>query len=757
VVNSAWSFTPTSPLSNASHTISATQAAAGGPSSTAATDTFTVALPTAPATPTITSPANGSTDTTTAKPAIAGTGVSGDTVTVSIDGTVAGAAPVVNSAWSFTPTSPLSNASHTISATQAAAGGPSSTAATDTFTVAVSNGGTAQAEDGYISGATVFADANGTGQFASNDVSTTTDANGNFTLTGGTGPLIAFGGSDISTGLVFKGQLDAPSGSTIINPLTTLISGLQQAAGLAVAAAEQEVLAVFGLASSTNLTTLDPIAGAKGGDTDSAEAYAAGAKVIDTADAIASAFETAGKSFLASFEDAYAALESDIRTLAAGQSLSLTDQNTITALINSVAKTEDVNASSFVSTLSANIGASNASIDEKLAQDGATPGLITDVSTVQAAIQSSTFYLTKGVDAIDGGPVNNTIIAASNTATAGDQIEGGTGSNTLALEGPGTFNLTLPTTLTGVTNITAEEGQAAYSAGGRTFAAQNQIVVLRPGLDATINVEQDANLNPNNPDLATITIVGAANSDTINLASGNDVVTVGGPNEMVNLGAGNDTINVNAATIGATIGNGTGQNTLDVTGGGTMAMGANIVDISRVLLASASTAYHFTANAISGLITNDASTSTSDSLIAGGADQILTGGGAGKVAFTGSSAGYDTFKDTSALFNHDTLAGFGDNGDVIDLTDMNAANLEPLSWSQNTSSSGTLTVSDGVHMAAITLLGQYMANAFHPVSDGGIGTAITYHIATEMQLTTPPCLSRSSGDDACPFAVSLSH
>src|SRR5580692_6488327 len=137
VVNSAWSFTPTSPLSNASHTVSATQAAAGGPSSTAATDTFTVAVPTAPAAPTITSPANGSTDTTTAEPAIAGTGVSGDTVTVSIDGAVAGTAPVVNSAWSFTPTSPLSNASHTVSATQAAAGGPSSTAATDTFTVAV--------------------------------------------------------------------------------------------------------------------------------------------------------------------------------------------------------------------------------------------------------------------------------------------------------------------------------------------------------------------------------------------------------------------------------------------------------------------------------------------------------------------------------------------------------------------------------------------------------------------------------------------
>ena len=97
----------------------------------------TLSPATAPAAPTIASPANGSTDTTTTEPVISGGGVSGDTVTISIDGTQVGTALVSNSAWSYTPTSPLSNASHTISATQAVAGGPSSTAATDTFTVAV--------------------------------------------------------------------------------------------------------------------------------------------------------------------------------------------------------------------------------------------------------------------------------------------------------------------------------------------------------------------------------------------------------------------------------------------------------------------------------------------------------------------------------------------------------------------------------------------------------------------------------------------
>jgi hypothetical protein len=150
VVGGAWSFTPTSALSNASHTITATQAAAGGPSSPAASDTFIVSLGTAPPAPTIASPANGSTDTTTATPTISGGGVSGDTVTVSIDGTVAGTAPVVSGAWTFTPASALSNASHTITATQAAPGGPSSPAASDTFIVNVGGGQTISTASGKL-------------------------------------------------------------------------------------------------------------------------------------------------------------------------------------------------------------------------------------------------------------------------------------------------------------------------------------------------------------------------------------------------------------------------------------------------------------------------------------------------------------------------------------------------------------------------------------------------------------------------------
>ena len=44
--------------------------------------------------------------------------------------------------------------------------------------------------------------------------------------------------------------------------------------------------------------------------------------------------------------------------------------------------------------------------------------------------------------------------------------------------------------------------------------------------------------------------------------------------------------------------------------------------------------------------------------------------------------------------------------------------------------SGTLTVTDGVHTASIQLLGQYMASEFVAASDGHGGTIITFTSAT---------------------------
>jgi hypothetical protein len=105
-------------------------------------------------------------------------------------------------------------------------------------------------------------------------------------------------------------------------------------------------------------------------------------------DAIASAFGTPGIDFSKAFTDTYAALEAKISGLPAGQNLNPSDQGTVEALICSVAQTEGVNASSFASATAANIAASNASLDQTLAQGAAGAALVTDVAGIQASAQS---------------------------------------------------------------------------------------------------------------------------------------------------------------------------------------------------------------------------------------------------------------------------------------------------------------------------------------------------------------------------------
>ena len=133
--NGDWSFQLTVPLSDAEHTVSATQTDPAGNESPADSVTFTVDTED-PVAPVITGPVEGSVinDST---PLITGTGEPGATVTVSVDGTEVADDVVVdeNGDWSFQLTVPLSDAEHTVSATQTDPAGNESTADEVTFTV----------------------------------------------------------------------------------------------------------------------------------------------------------------------------------------------------------------------------------------------------------------------------------------------------------------------------------------------------------------------------------------------------------------------------------------------------------------------------------------------------------------------------------------------------------------------------------------------------------------------------------------------
>ena len=115
--------------------------------------------------------------------------------------------------------------------------------------------------DGYITGGTVFADANRNSVLDDGESSSTTDSSGNFEILGGSGPYILIGGTDISTGLAFKGIFEAPPRAKVINPLTTLLSGVAglNATDAEIATAQTLVKSVLKLDSGIDLLSYDPI------------------------------------------------------------------------------------------------------------------------------------------------------------------------------------------------------------------------------------------------------------------------------------------------------------------------------------------------------------------------------------------------------------------------------------------------------------------------------------------------------------------
>ncbi|MFC0197083.1 Ig-like domain-containing protein [Microbacterium arthrosphaerae] len=119
-----WSVTaPT--LADGAHTANAVATDAGGNTSPVSnTNTFTVDTA-APAAPVITTPVNNAV-LNDATPPIGGTAEAGATVTVTIDGVVAGTTTATGGNWTFTPGEPLADGPHTVVATAADAAGNTS-------------------------------------------------------------------------------------------------------------------------------------------------------------------------------------------------------------------------------------------------------------------------------------------------------------------------------------------------------------------------------------------------------------------------------------------------------------------------------------------------------------------------------------------------------------------------------------------------------------------------------------------------------
>jgi autotransporter passenger strand-loop-strand repeat protein len=103
-----------------------------------------------------------------------------------------------------------------------------------------------------------------------------------------------------------------------------------------------------------------------------------------------------------------------------------------------------------------------------------------------------------------------------------------------------------------------------------------------------------------------------------------------------------------------------------------------------------------------------------------GGHEIVSAGGTASGMLTFGIAGGGLTLQSGAIFNGE-LSGLAADG-WIDLAAVTYASAT-VTYS---STQGVLTVTDGAHSVALTLLGQYMAAGFHSAKDGTGGTIITY-------------------------------
>jgi len=277
-------------------------------------------------------------------------------------------------------------------ATEASNGSAASTS--DTVTIEVSQPDSVQGQvvDGYIAGATVFADFSEDGVMDPGEARATTDANGNFTLIGGSGPLVMFGGIDVSTGLVFEGTLRAPEGSTVVTPLTTLMAVLIDSGDAANPDAAQDLVkAAFGLSETIDLASFDPVQATLAGTVGAAEVLAAGIQVQNAIVQVTALLGGDGAGAAGSNQAAADAAVASLAGLiveAAGGQVDLASSATIDNLITDSAAAAAVTVSTEVISAAAEVlSASNGAIDDAVAGGGSATELLTEIAEVAAVAQ----------------------------------------------------------------------------------------------------------------------------------------------------------------------------------------------------------------------------------------------------------------------------------------------------------------------------------------------------------------------------------
>lgn len=283
--------------------------------------------------------------------------------------------------------------------------------------------------DGYISGATVFIDANGDGVLNEGEVSTTTDEFGNFDFgpNAGFGQLVMTGGTDISTGQLFEGTMTAPGGSTVVNPLTSLVDSVIQSSGMTPEQATNTVLNLLGLPNNINLLNFDPLAAVSNPDNTSEQAAAAVAihgaaiklnLIVSQIGALLSG-SGAADSEEDAIEATYSAL-GELLSSADGNPIDLSDSNFIQGLIdqsgqNAGASSEEMDeVAALVDDASQTITNLNDAVDDTI-ENGSGTDVLTDLAAIQIVAEEVEDEMKSGAESGD--------VSSTTDSTEGDSFD----------------------------------------------------------------------------------------------------------------------------------------------------------------------------------------------------------------------------------------------------------------------------------------------------------------------------------------------
>ncbi|MCR4377239.1 MAG: tandem-95 repeat protein, partial [Rhodospirillales bacterium] len=345
--------------------------------------------------------------------------------------------------------------------------------------------------DGYIEGATVFADANNNGVLDEGEVSVRTGTNGSFTLVGGTGPLVMVGGIDVSTGVAFEGVMRAPEGATIVSPLTTLLSSMVDS-GKTVEEATALVSQALGITGTVDLMSFDPVEASL---STSSEQKTVGAEVMTAAILV---------------QNTVLQMSSVISGASNGGS-QIDGETSVNAVFKTLAEK--------IFTQPADVDLTNAStVQNVMNTAAASAGLSTEEVGVVATISGDASSVISGS--------SQAVKAVKDSAVVGEAVLQGLAKVAVVAQGNASIEL-----------------KAAASGNGTTDIASVLNKYSGSSLESEISNAQIGDVN--GADIGTDgadTLTGDAGVDVIDGLGGDDVMSGGAGNDRLTGGLGNDTL-----------------------------------------------------------------------------------------------------------------------------------------------------------------------------------------------------------------------